>query len=127
MKKNWLKTALSLMLLCPLAVGFSSCSEENSNHLEINGDFVKEGIEAEIDGKTDVLQITSNGNWKIEIPEDASHWVYIPETISLSTVLSDKNNDEASSYLSQLRDTPVERLCLSEKSVSYISWAYPFF
>lgn len=80
MKKNWLKTALSLMLLCPLAVSFSSCSEENSNHLEINGDFVKEGIEAEIDGKTDVLQITSNGNWKIEIPEDASHWVYIPET-----------------------------------------------
>ena len=73
------KSMLMGALVC-MALGLASCSSDDdfTTQLEIGGDVLTEGIEAEINGKVTTLCITSNDSWKIDVPEDASHWVYIP-------------------------------------------------
>ncbi|TWJ18580.1 all-beta uncharacterized protein [Bacteroides zoogleoformans] len=62
-----------------MSCGIISCADDEfTTRLEIGEDVLAEGIEAEIDGKITTLNISSNDNWTIDVPKDASHWVYVP-------------------------------------------------
>ena len=80
MKKNFMFKSMLMGALVCMTLGLASCSSDDdfTTQLEIGGDVLTEGIEAEINGKVTTLSITSNDSWKIDVPEDASHWVYIP-------------------------------------------------
>lgn len=56
-----------------------SCSDSDfDSKLELGDNVVAEGIEAEIDGEIATLNIASNDDWTIDVPEDAASWVYVP-------------------------------------------------
>lgn len=79
MKEKFMFKSMLMGALVCMTLGLASCSDDDfTTQLEIGGDVLTEGIEAEIDGMVTTLSITSNDNWTIDVPEDASHWVYIP-------------------------------------------------
>ncbi|WP_373828240.1 BACON domain-containing protein, partial [Bacteroides heparinolyticus] len=73
--KKMAMIGMIMSILC----GIISCDDDEfATRLEIGEDVLAEGIEAEIDGKIATLNISSNDNWTIDVPKDASHWVYLP-------------------------------------------------
>lgn len=73
--KKMAMIGMIMFILC----GIISCDDDEfATRLEIGEDLLAEGIEAEIDGKIATLNISSNDNWTIDVPKDASHWVYLP-------------------------------------------------
>lgn len=77
MKKLCFRFALSLVIVLPCVLGITACSESEDVQLEVSGELEDGAILSEIDGKFEILRIHTNGSWTIDIPEDASHWVYI--------------------------------------------------
>mgnify|MGYP006874821104 FL=1 len=77
MKKLCFRFALSLLIVLPCVLGITACSESEDVQLEVSGELEDGAILSEIDGKFEILRIHTNGSWTIDIPEDASHWVYI--------------------------------------------------
>ena len=80
MNKGFIFKSMLVFALVCMSSGFASCSDDDDfkTQLEIAGDVLTEGIEAEINGKVTMLSINSNDSWTIDIPKDASKWVYIP-------------------------------------------------
>ena len=77
MKKLCFRFALSLLIVLPCVLGITACSESEDVQLEVSGELEDGAILSEIEGKFEILRIHTNGSWTIDIPEDASHWVYI--------------------------------------------------
>lgn len=80
MKNNFKKMMVMTGVLALMSGSLISCSENDAPQLEIGGNVLTEGIQAEIDGALTTLSITANGDWHINIPEKDARWVYIPVT-----------------------------------------------
>lgn len=79
MKAMFNKELAMIGMVMFMSCGIISCADDEfTTRLEIGENVLTEGIEAEIDGKVATLNISSNDNWTIDVPKDASRWVYVP-------------------------------------------------